>query len=448
MGLNWIACNGKGKSPIGVENSWFNEKTTPLGVSLSRRGLLVGAALGLCQWGMRKSAFAQAAIGVRQQSKKVLVSIFLRGGMDGLNAVIPYGDDWYHRSRPTLRIAEPSALNGGAKAIDLDGYFGLHPALSPLTKLFREGDLAIVHAAGSRDDTRSHFEAMATMERGLEKDPSGIASGWLARHLQETRSSSDSPLRAVALASTMPAALRGATHAMALESLDDFRLVAEGQDAAEFCQQIEKMYGTASDVVRSAGKETLAVLDSLRRIDPSRYVAQNGSIYPNSSLGLGMQQVACLIRAGIGLEAALLDHGGWDTHVAQDQFFGSNLNELAQSLASFHQDLGTEMENVTVLVQTEFGRRLEENTGLGTDHGHGGVMFMLGGNVKGGRVWGNWPGIRPEDLTGPGDLQVTTDYRTVLAEALEHHDPETNIGVVFPGSPSTRLGYLSKSVKG
>lgn len=446
MSHDWMFCDGNGgldghqkTSRMGISNG-----TTPQ-IAISRRNLLVGAGMGALLWAMKSPALAQLAFDPKRKRPNVLVNIFLRGGMDGLNAVVPYGDPDYHRARPSLGLGTPqdSTKTPADRVVDLDGFFGLHPELSPLLPLYREGRLALVHAAGSGDETRSHFEAMATMEHGMSAEATGTASGWLARHLQTTAADINTPLRAVAFTSVMPDSLRGATNATALESLADFRLASESEQSVRFQVALHELYGSGNDAMSQAGRETLDVLKTLRTVEPGSYRPANGAKYPNSDLGKGLQQVAFLIKAGVGLEVAFLDKGGWDTHVAQSQLFSGQVQDLGVSLAAFAQDLGAEMSNVTTVVQTEFGRRVQENTGLGTDHGHGSVMFLLGGGVQGGRVHGRWPGLKVDSLDGPGDLQVTTDYRLVLAETLRNRLGNGRISEVFPSLQTAELGIVT-----
>lgn len=374
--------------------------------------------------------------------RDVLVVLFLRGGADGLNIVIPYAEDAYHRNRPTLRLAAPNDRTAGKadRALDLDGFFGLHPALAPLLSLFHSGHIALVHACGSGDQTRSHFEAMATMERGLPNEQPGPASGWLARHLMTTRNTNASPLRAVAFSHVMPDSLRGATHVTAMESLAEFRLTLPRMDGKitqeAWRSTLADLYQEGKDAVSYAGRETLAVLETLNRIDPANYRPANHAVYPDSALGNSLKQVALLIRAQVGLEIACLDRGGWDTHVAQGSAGGwlaTQLEDVGRSLAAFATDLGATMNDVTVVVITVFGRRLPENSGLGTDHGRGGVMMLLGGGVRGGKVYTDWPGLEKHQLETPGDLRVTTDYRDVLAEVVTQRLHNERMTEVFPG---------------
>jgi uncharacterized protein (DUF1501 family) len=365
--------------------------------------------------------------------------LFLRGGADGLSLVPPYGEDAYHRLRPTIRLAAPEdkTASSSARSLNLDGFFGLHPSLAPLQPLFSDGTLAIVHAVGSSDESLSHFEAMATMENGLPERAS--SNGWLARYLTAAPSLNPSPLRGLAFGPGLPDSLRGATHAVALESLSDFRLAAPAAPMADALAALYGARGAADpDPIHRAGRETLHVLNVLDRLDPNQYRPERGATYPESDLGAGFRQIACLIKARVGLEVACLDHRGpylWDTHVAQPSVFPAQAADLAQAIAAFASDMGRDgLKNVTVVAMTEFGRRVQENSGLGTDHGHGSVLFALGGSIRGGRVYGKWPGLTPEQLTPPGDLRITTDYRQILCEIIQEiQGPRFPAQSVFSG---------------
>lgn len=439
---DWLSCDGYGR--IGNQKSaasvrGFRDLSTAAWAP-SRRGVLVGASIGLLSWIGRESALAEVTVSpAKERRSDVLVTIFLRGGADGLNMVVPYGEPNYYRRRPSLGIAPPTDSRKG-RALDLNGIFGLHPALAPLLPIYQSGELGIVHACGSQDGTRSHFEAMAAMERGLAREGPGPASGWIARHLLATEHHEDSPLRAVAFSDTMPDSLRGATNAVALTSLSDFRLDAD----PAFHDSLAELYRPGKDEVAQAGRQTLSALDALSRLDMQAYKPSRGAVYPNSDFGNGLRQVACLVRAGVGLEVACLDKGGWDTHVAQGADTGWQamlLDDLAKSLAAFVTDLGPEMSRVTVVVMSEFGRRVEENNGLGTDHGRAGPMILVGKSVVGGRVHAQWPGLEDHQLDPTGDLLVTTDYRSVLGDVLARRMGNSSLEDVFPGA-AVGSGYV------
>jgi uncharacterized protein (DUF1501 family) len=397
--------------------------------------MLAGASLAALGWLARPTAIAQVALNNKNPDTNTVVVVFLRGGADGLNIVVPYADEYYYKARPSLALGGPK--NGPTRK--LDTFFSLHPALDPIKGAFDEGELAFIHACGSGDRTRSHFEAMNAMERGLSEVHESASTGWIARYLASTESGAQSPLRAVAISAIQPDSLRGATHATTLGSLEDFRLT--GSD--EFQARLKNLYGPAKDEVKQAGHETLTVLDSLKKLDYSAYAPRGKATYPETGMGQGFRQAAFLIKAKVGVEFVALDMGGWDTHVAQGTTVGWHaglLAEVGNCLAAFREDMGLDLAKTTVIVQTEFGRRVSENAGLGTDHGHGGVMMALGGGIKGGKVYGSWPGLAPEHLAGPGDLQVTTDYRNVLTEILRSRLALKDVGAVFPGLRETAVG--------
>jgi uncharacterized protein (DUF1501 family) len=430
----------------------------------TRRQVLTGAALAAAGCaagyaGRNLSALASVTVGPngREYGGDTLVALFLRGGADGLNVVVPHGDDDYYRLRPTLAIGRPKDASQpvAARALELNDFFGLHPALSGLVPFYKEGQMAVVHAVGSGDQTRSHFEAMATMERGLDKG-TGAASGWLGRHLSVTAREVESPLRAVAIDETMPDSLRGTMNVTALRTLTDFRLVPPHSEPKEgnnhlhakdhalradaLSETLRALYqgsgGTGDDAVARGGHETLAALDAVKRLDPANYKPANGAVYPNDILGSAFQQAACLVKGDVGVEVACIDMGGWDTHFGQGRDSGLQptlLRILGDTLAAFARDMGKRMENTTLLVMTEFGRRAYENYSLGTDHGRASMMFLLGGGVAGGKVYADWPGLKKTQLEDEGDLRVTTDYRDILAEVVSRRLKNPKLAEVFPG---------------
>jgi len=440
----WWSCDGNGN-----EKNIGSGDARPTPSSPITRRSLVGGALtaALAAWAGR-SALADVTMTGKQgesESGDVIVTLFLRGGMDGLSLIVPHGDDDYYRPRPTLALAAPQ--KGSGSVTDIDGFFGLHPSAAALVPHFKEGRMAAVQAIGSSDQTRSHFEAMATMERGLKGGgpdyASGSASGWLARYLNATPPADPSPLRAVAFSNVMPDTLRGATDTSVLSTLAEYQLKAPETEAGrKYVSSLHSLYAKGAkgdDAASVSGREIHRVLETLRRVDPANYKPANNALYPETDLGGGLRQVAILLKANVGLEAAFLDREGWDTHVGQGGVTGYlalGFKDVAASLAAFAKDLGQEgLARVTVIVQTEFGRRVKENSGLGTDHGRGSAMLLLGGSVNGGKVFGSWPGLALSTLEGPGDLRVTTDYRTVFAEVLSRRTPrgEQSIPSVFPG---------------
>jgi len=349
--------------------------------------------------------------------KECLVVVFLRGAADGLDLVPPTGDDDYHRARLTLGVGE-------SEAVALDELFGLHPQLAVLEGLYRGGDLAIVHAAGSEDDTRSHFEAQDLMEHGGE-----VAGGWLGRFLRYRDEPASGALSAVAIGKTLPESLRGAPSATVVESIDDFAL---GDDSGALLHEIERLYVVESGDLAAASRDTVAALRRIEELRSVPYEPTGGAEYPADAFGRGLVEIARLIKGRVGLEAATLDLPGWDSHLAQSSLLTPLRLSLAQGLSSFARDLGDALATTNVVVMTEFGRRVSENASLGTDHGRGSVMLIAGGGIRGGRVIADWPGLRPETLEGPGDLPVIHNYRDVLAPVLERHGAGQNLGLVFP----------------
>ncbi|MBI1750415.1 MAG: DUF1501 domain-containing protein [Acidobacteria bacterium] len=366
--------------------------------------------------------------------RKILVVLFQRGAMDGLNAVIPYGESDYYRLRPTIAIPQPRPGRGDQQtAIDLDGFFALHPSLALLEPLFKQKQLAIVHAAGSPDTTRSHFDAQDYMESGTPGRKS-TEDGWLNRALQTEKVEAATPFRAVAMGTNLPRALKGAAPAVALPDVRQFQMMAaspmvEGGFEAVYAQTVDK-------ALRGTGTETFEAIDMLRKANPQRYQPENGATYPQGRFGQNLLQVAQLIKANIGLEVAFLDSGGWDHHVNEGAVQGqlSNLlRDLGQGLAAFHRDLGDRMADIVLVTMSEFGRTAAENGTRGTDHGHANCMFVMGGDVNGGKVHGKWPGLGAGQLYEGRDLALTTDFRTVLSELLARHMGHAALSTVFPG---------------
>jgi uncharacterized protein (DUF1501 family) len=382
-----------------------------------------------------------------QQAVKgdVLVCIFQRGGMDGLNVVVPLGDSDYYRLRPTIGIQEPKP-GDASTALDLDGFFGLHPALSPLLPLYQQGSLAAVHAVGLPDPTHSHFDAQDNLERGT-LTTRNVASGWLGRHLAAKKAEGVSPLRAVGFGPMLPSALRGPQPAVALQSLQDFHLTGRLPDLSAFQQSLTSLYTSPDQdsLLRSTAEEIQAVIEVLGRVHVSNYQPANGAAYPQNGFGGTLKQTAQLIKADVGVEVICIDLGGWDTHANEgglDGVLDKLLADFGKGLASFYADMGDRMQNVLVVTMSEFGRRAQENASHGTDHGHGNAMLLLGGGVNGKKVYGQWPGLAAEKLDGPGDLAATSDMRDVLGEALQVRLQANDLGAVFPDYAPKPLGIL------
>lgn len=410
-------------------------------IRLSRRNVLAGSLLGLLGW-PAASSFAQVSFNSdsAEADRDVVIVIFMRGGMDGMHAVPPIGEDEYYKLRPNLALPK----SGNDRVIRLNDLFGLHPSMKNLFPFFEMGELAVLHAVGSFDQTRSHFEAMNTMERGLAGGSAGDADGWISRYLRSTRSKDDSPLRAVALTSTLPDSLVGATHAMALPDLTSYRLAVPDDIKDKYVSQLEKLYAKSPLAIGESGQDTLRVMKKLEKLDPRAYSAANSAQYPDSPLGQAMKQAALLVKAEVGLEVACVDAGGWDSHVAQGGTTGyvaTLLMDLADAMAAFATDLGPKMNRVTVVAMTEFGRRAYENAGFGTDHGRASAFFALGQGVNGGKVITQWPGLSPSQLED-GDLKVTTDYRDILSELITHR-LRANPEPVFGARRAKPLGVFS-----
>jgi uncharacterized protein (DUF1501 family) len=370
---------------------------------------------------------------------KRLVVIFQRGAADGLNIVVPHAESAYYQMRPTISIPRQSVL-------DLDGFFGLHPALEPLKPLWDQRHLAIVHATGSPDPTRSHFDAQDYMESGTP----GVKStedGWLNRALKDgSASDSKSPFRGVAFGPTLPRMLSGSAPVVAVGNVNDFGVGGRNPQAQPLANTFEAMYAHSVDsVLHGTGEETFDAVKMLRSADPGKYTPAAGADYPRGPLGNALRQVAQLLKADLGVEVAFTDVGGWDHHVNEGAVQGQlaqRLADLGQSMAAFWTDLGDLAESTVAVTMSEFGRTARENGNRGTDHGHANVMFVMGGPVKGGRVYGRWPGLEPGQLNEDRDLALTTDFRIVLGEAVSRHLGNRNLAEVFPGFANNPAAFL------
>jgi len=371
-----------------------------------------------------------------ERQADVLLCIFLRGAMDGLNVVVPFGDPDYYAARPTISIAAPAA-GKVLTAQDLDGFFGLHPALKSLKSIWENGSLALIHASGSPDPSHSHFDAQEFMELGTPGEKKA-AAGWLARHILSLPESNNSPFRALSIGTLVPRSLQGSVPAVALKSIADYRLGGKvGQNPAilKIGESLSQLYA-GSSLLDQRARLTFEAIQYLQKVGASGYTPSSGAKYPDGEFGQGLKQIAQIIKAEIGLEIATLDVGGWDTHVQEGAAEGqlaNLLNALGSGLAAFYQDLGDRFARITVVAMSEFGRRVQENGNGGTDHGHGNVMFVISNRLAAAKVWGQWPGLSKENLSGPGDLAVTTDFRTVLAELVQKRLKNPKISEVFPG---------------
>jgi len=411
---------------------------------LTRRIFLRGGAMVMAGMGAAPSWLARAAEGAGGK-RKILVAIFQRGAADGLNVVVPFAEKRYYELRPTIGIPAPSASGAPNTAIDLDGRFALNPALQPLKALWDKQQLAIVEATGSPDPTRSHFDAQDQMESGTPGKTS--SDGWLNRALSPAGPET-SPVRAIAVGAQLPRTMRGARSAIAV--------AATGNDAQQpqngvgpDTSILESMYAKSGDQpLARTGNDAFAALKIIRSIAQQPNVQlPGGTSAPQynqgGELGRSLRQIAQLIKADVGVEAAFAEIGGWDHHGNENPQLSNLLRQFSTALAAFSLDMGDRMEDIVVVTMSEFGRTAQENGNAGTDHGHGDVMMVLGGSVGGGKVYGKWPGLEKEQLFEGRDLAVTTDYRDVLGELVSGHLGQKNLSQVFPGyQPGESLGLL------
>jgi uncharacterized protein (DUF1501 family) len=412
-------------------------------MTLSRRVFLKSGGLALVSFGLDPLFLARAAYATLPSSaplptRPILVCLFQRGAVDGLNMVVPHGDPLYYRERP--RIAVPAQ-----DVIDLDGYFGLHPRLAALKPLWDNKSLAAIHAIGSPDATRSHFDAQDYMESGTP-GLKATADGWLNRYCQHDREHTDTPFRAVAFGPQLPRILAGTAPSLAIDDLQAFGLRAPQPAVRDrLTRAFEALYaGSATGLLSTSSQEAFQAVQLLKQVDPARYEPAHGAAYPRGKFGKAMLQIAQLIKADLGLQVAFADVTGWDTHVNQGASEGqlaARLAEFGQTLAAFAQDLGERLRDVVVLTMSEFGRTVRENGNAGTDHGHATAMLVLGGPVNGGQVLGQWPGLDPARRFEGRDVSVTTDFRDLFAEILSRHLGATDLAAVFPGFTPDRTRF-------
>jgi uncharacterized protein (DUF1501 family) len=413
-------------------------------MSITRRVFLRNSALAVVGTAAVPSFLTRAAFGAVENGgrTKRLVVIFQRGAADGLNIVVPHAESQYYAMRPSINIPRKSV-------IDLDGFFGLHPSLASFQPLWQQKHLAIVHAAGSPDSTRSHFDAQDFMETGTP----GVKiteDGWLNRSLHHLPlTPQNSPFRAIALGPSLPRILSGAEPAVAMNNINDFSVGGRSPKPSPAATAFEAMYDHSSDsVLHGTGEETFDAVKMLKAADPGKYTPSVGANYPKGRFGDSLRQLAQLIKANLGVQVAFADIGGWDHHVNEGSTEGQLANVLgdfSQSLAAFWTDLGDLGEDTVVATMSEFGRTAHENGNRGTDHGHANVMFVLGGPVKGGKVYGHWPGLDQSQLYEGRDLALTTDFRQVIGEAVVRHMGNKDLAGVFPGfdsQPGRFLRYL------
>ncbi len=386
-----------------------------------RDSAIAMAGLGAVPLWLSRAVYAnETAASAR---KKVLIAIFQRGAVDGLNMVVPYGDKHYKEIRPNIAISSPGQDGG---ALDLDGFFGFHPAMQPFMPAWKDRKLAIVEAVGSHDPTRSHFDAQDYMESGTPGRKS-TTDGWLNRAMVPGKVSS--PVRAVSMGANLARTLRGGQEAVAINNLKDFKIPDAGS-----ARTFENMYAATMDhVLNGTGKETFRAVRTVQSVEKQDYTPANGAEYPDSRFGNSLKQIARLIKADVGLEVAFADMGGWDTHVNEVPQLANLLRDFGSTLGAFYRDLGDRIADVTLVTMSEFGRTARENGNRGTDHGHANAMLVMGGDVKGGRIYGDWPGLETNQLYENRDLAVTTDFRDVLGELVVKQLGRRKVDQVFPG---------------
>jgi uncharacterized protein (DUF1501 family) len=394
---------------------------------VTRRLFLKSTGLACLTLGFAPSFVARAADAAGTR-KKLLITIFQRGAVDGLNMIVPFGESAYYQARPTIAIARPGSADG---AINLNGFFGLHPRMAPLEPLWDNRSLAIVHACGSPDTTRSHFDAQDYMESATP----GVKStrdGWLNRYLQFARDAHD-PLNAVAMTRQMPRSLQGTAPALAMGSVTEFGV--RGGMGGSF----ESAYSKSGDRVLSpTANDAFEAMRTLAAKGGVDYRPANGAQYPRTPYGQALQEIARLAKADVGLEIAFAESNQWDHHANEGAATGqiaNRLNDFASGIVALAQDLGDRMADTIILTMSEFGRTVAENGNRGTDHGHGNAMIAIGGNVKGGEVYGKWPGLGVNDRFEGRDLAITTDFRDVFGEVVMRHlgADEATAARVFPG---------------
>jgi uncharacterized protein (DUF1501 family) len=393
---------------------------------------------------LERALLAQTRSRVTSGRRKILIAIFQRGAVDGLNMVVPHGERAYYDLRPVIAIPSPQSDKADA-ALDLDGFFGLHPVLSPFKSLWDSKRLAIANAVGSPDNTRSHFDAQDYMESATP-GRKGTPDGWLNRYLQSKTDTTRSLFRAVSLTQTMPRILQGNAPTLTMSNISEFGIRA-GRSSGSIQGGFEAIYDqTVNDALSGTGKEAFEAVNLLKKANPGQYKPENGAQYPRSPFGNSLFQIAQLIKAGVGLEVAFTDIGGWDTHVNQGNSRGQLANRLQDfggGIAALVTDLGNLMDDVVILTMSEFGRTVRENGNRGTDHGHANAMFVIGNSVRGGKVYGHWPGLKSDQLYEGRDLALTTDFRDVFGEVATRHLGTMNVQAVFPGYNSNESKFLN-----
>ena len=427
-------------------------------MNVSRRGFLQGCSAAIAAMSGARLHSTVFGNPEEEPNQQILITVFLRGGMDVLNLLPPIsGTDrgYYEAERDDIMVPAADTLNiGSLTGPNGEIGFGLHPyaktiasndiavpTRAGLDTLFSADKLAIIHATGMNEDTRSHFDAMSYIENGTPGDKSTV-SGWIARHLQSAPNLPTSILMpAVAMGSSAPQSFATSPEVLAMQSTDSFGMNGYSLWKNAQRQALRRVYGQNTTMVHAAGLQALNASDLISLNASNEYTPETTATYPNSSFADQLKTIAQMVKLEMGLRMATVDLGGWDTHDAQGEngggYFAGKIRDLSESLTAFYNDLNTSARNapinrVTVVVMTEFGRRLRQNADRGTDHGHGGAMMVLGGEVNGG-LYGNWPGLHTDQLYDNADLAVTTDYRQVLSEVLIRRHENPNLGVVFPG---------------
>lgn len=372
--------------------------------------------------------------------RDVIVSIFLRGGCDGLTVCVPHAEDAYYAGRPDIAIPRPDSGDPN-RAIDLDGFFGFPQAMSGLVEAYQAGHLALVHAVGSTDPSRSHFDAMRYMEIGKPGDGT-LFTGWLGRHLLTSPPiQKDAVLRGLGMGYALQRTLAGGPLSVPVPDVNNYGLSGWDRSERQRREALSTMYDASQEPVRSAAANTQATIDLLDAIDFVNYQPSGGAVYPQTDIGYALKSSAALIKAQVGVEAIAIDLGGWDTHNAQGPIDGQMaalMTSLSNSLGAFHTDIFTDLSNMVAVVMSEFGRNVRQNGSIGTDHGHGNVMLALGDHINGGQVITQWPGL--ENLYDGQDLHITIDYRDILAEIVQNRLGNANLSEVFPGYTPTFRG--------
>lgn len=411
---------------------------------VSRRGFL-GAAGAVAISSLLPTWLPKVVLAQSASTRDIIISVFLSGGVDGMSMVAPYGDPAYYTWRPTINIARPDAAGTGPKLTALDNFFGFSPGMAPLYPAYQAGDLLVVHATGSVNNSRSHFDAQRYMEVGKPAD-ANVVTGWLGRHIATVSPlRATTPLRALGLTTGMPLTLSGAPKTLPIPTPGSFTIGGTANTATARSQFMAANYATAQQPVAANALDTTNTIALLSSININGYAPRQGAVYPTSGFGNQLKSAAALIKADVGVEAIHAFFGGWDTHSAQgttgaNGYMHLKMLDLSQSLAAFYADViqGTTVNGVTVVIVSEFGRNAIENGNNGTDHGRGNVMYAMGKKINGGRVLVNgWPGLAKENLESGQDLRVTLDHRDVLAEIVQNRLLNSNVAAIFPGYTPT-----------